>query len=95
MNLLKPIYDLSRKGRQFIWGEEQKIAFDKVKRLQKLPILHSPDNKGRFYLYSDTSTFSTGSALYQIQNGKPKLMAYVSYRLPEEAQNYSITELKM
>ena len=21
--LLKPIYDLTRKGRQFIWGEEQ------------------------------------------------------------------------
>ena len=26
--LLKPIYDLTRKGRQFIWGEEQKLVFD-------------------------------------------------------------------
>ena len=24
--LLKPIYNLTRKGRQFIWGEEQQIA---------------------------------------------------------------------
>ena len=24
--LLKPIYDLTRKGRQFIWGQEQQIA---------------------------------------------------------------------
>ena len=75
---MKPIYDLSRKGRQFIWGEEQQNAFDEIKkRLQKPPILHLPDNKGRFHLYSDTSKFSTGSALYQIQNGKSKLIAYV------------------
>ena len=36
-----------------------------------------------------------GSALYQIQNGKPKLIAYASKRLPEAARNYSITELEM
>ena len=30
-----------------------------------------------------------------MQNGKPKLIAYASKRLPEAAQNYSITELEM
>ena len=35
------------------------------------------------------------SALYQIQNGKPKLIAKVSKRLPKTAENYSITELEM
>ena len=54
-----------------------------------------PDRVGRFQLYSDTSKYATGSALYQIQNGKPKLIAYVSKRLPEAAINYSITELEM
>ena len=29
--LLKPIHDLTRKGRQFIWGEEQQKAFDEIK----------------------------------------------------------------
>ena len=33
--------------------------------------------------------------LYQIQNGKPKLTAYTSKRLPEAAKNYSITELEL
>ena len=51
--------------------------------------------KGRLHLYSDTSKYDTGSVLYQIQNGKPKLMAYASKRLPEAARNYSITELEM
>ena len=54
-----------------------------------------PDKIGRFQLYSDTSKYATGSALYQIQNGKPKLIAYASKRLPEAAHNYSITELEM
>ena len=33
--------------------------------------------------------------MYQIQNGKPKLIAYSSKILPEAACNYSITELEM
>ena len=37
----------------------------------------------------------TGGALYQIQNGKLKLIAYASKRLPEAARNYSITELQI
>ena len=74
--LLKPIYDLTRKGRPFVWQQEQQTAFEEIKsRLQKPPILHLPDEKGRFHLYSDTSKYATGSALYQIQNGKPKLIA--------------------
>ena len=80
--LLKPIYDLSRKGRPFIWGEEQQEAFEEIKRrLVKAPVLHMPKREGRFHLYSDTSKFAAGSALHQIQNGKPKLIAYASKRL--------------
>ena len=53
-----------------------------------------PDKVGRFQLYSDTSKYATGGTLYQIQNGKPKLIVYSSKRLPEAARNYSITELE-
>ena len=95
--LLKPICDWTRKGRQFIWGKEQ-VAFEEIKcRLIKRPVLHLPDSKGRFHLYSDISKFATESAFYQIQNEKPKLIAYAKYktRSPETARNYSITELEM
>ena len=54
-----------------------------------------PNTSGRFHLYSDTSKFVTGSVLYQIQNGKPKLIAYASKRLPEAVKNYSITKLEL
>ena len=48
-----------------------------------------------FNYIPDTSKFSTGSALFQIQNGQPRLIAYTSKRMPEVAKNYSITELEM
>ena len=84
------------KDTPFNWGQEQQTAFDDIKsRLQKPPVLHLPHCKERFFLYSDTSKHATGSAIYQIQNGKPSLIAYVSKRLPEAAKNYSITELEM
>ena len=58
--LLKPIYNLTRKSRQFIWGREQQEAFEDIKqRLIKAPILHMPNCEGRFHLYSDTSKFAT------------------------------------
>ena len=42
--LLKPI---TRKGRHFVWGEEQQKAFEEIKsRLQRPPILHLPDRQG-------------------------------------------------
>ena len=77
--LLKPIYDLTKKGRHFIWGEGQQKAFEEIKaRLQKPHVLRMPDRRGRFILYSDTSKHATGSALYQVQDGSPKLIAYMS-----------------
>ena len=82
--LLKPIYNLTRNGRPFIWGKEQQDSFEEIKcRLIKPPVLHKPNKTGSFHLYSDTGKFTTSNTLYQIQNGKPKLIAYTSKRLPE------------
>ena len=37
--LLKPIYDLTRKVRQFVWEDEQQMAFEEIKgRSQKPPV---------------------------------------------------------
>ena len=49
--LHKPIYDLTRKGRHFIWGKEQQEAFEEIKRrLIKTPVLHMPNGEGRFQI---------------------------------------------
>ena len=54
-----------------------------------------PNCEGRFHLHSDMSKFATGSTLYQIQNRKPKLIAYASKRFPKVVSSYSITELEL
>ena len=86
---------LEKEGNLF-GEEEQQKAFNEIKhRLQRPPVLHLPNRHGWFQLYSDTSKFATGSVLYQIQNGQPRLIAYAGKRMPETAKNYSITELEM
>ena len=87
---------LRRKSKPFYWGEEQQDSFKEIKcRLMRPLVLHMPNKMGRFHLYSGTSKFMTDSTLYQIQNGKPKLITYASKRLPEAAKSYFITELEL
>ena len=57
--------------------------------------MHLPKAEGRFILYSDTSKEGMGSSLWQIQEGKPKLLGYASKTLPEACARYSATELEM
>ena len=84
---------MTRKGRPFIWGEAQEKAFKEVKlRLKNPPVLHLPKVEGRFILHSDTSIEGTGSSLWQIIEGKPRLIGYASKTLPAR---YSVTELEM
>ena len=63
--------------------------------LIKAPILHMPNYEVRFHLYLDMSKCAAGSALYQIEKAKPKLIAYASKRLPKTVKSYSITELEL
>ena len=56
-------------------------------RFQEPPVLHLPNNKDKFHLYSDTSEFATEGALYQVQDGTLKFIVYVSKRIPEEGKN--------
>ena len=75
---------MTREGRPFVWGKEQQDSFEEIKqRLIKPQVLHMPNTTGRFHLYSDTSKFATGSALYQIQNGRPQKQAN-DYQKPQE-----------
>ena len=94
--ILKPIYELTRKEQPFIWTEFHQKAFDHVKELLvKPPVLHLPRPGGRFTLYCNTSKTHTGSSLWQMQDGKPRLLGYASKSLSDACQNYSITELEM
>ena len=94
--LLKPIITLTRKGVPFHWGKEQDEAFQEVKhRISRPSVLHLPRAIGRLVLFSDTSKVGTDSSLWQYQDGKHRLIGYVSKTLPEACSRYSVTELEM
>ena len=94
--LLKPIVELTKKGRPFVWGQEQGKAFKEIKsRLTSSPVLHLSKTEGRFILYSDTSVEGTGSSFWQMQEGKARLFGYASKTLPEACSRYSVTEREM
>ena len=90
------MYDLTRKGKPFLWTDLHQKAFDTIKELLAKPsVLNLPDNTGRYTLYSDTSKTHAGSALWQMQQGQNKLIGYASKSLPKACVNYGITELEM
>ena len=63
--LLKPIYNLTRKGRQFIWGKEQQEAFEEIKRrLVKAPVLHMPNHAREDFIYIQTQVNLLQVVLY-------------------------------
>ena len=93
---LIPIYHLTKKGVPFHWGELQQKAFEQIKKdLTEAPVLAMPNSEGHMVLVSDTSKIACGSALYQEQKGRYRLIAYFSKKLPLSAQWYSISELEL
>ena len=48
--LLKPIYDLTKKGKPFLWGKEQQDVFEEIKsRMQNLQFSVCPIEKADLY----------------------------------------------
>ena len=94
--ILTPIYQLTKKGIPFVWTDECQTAFDKIKKaLTSPPVLAMPNEQGHFILVSDTSIVGCGATLYQEQEGKYRVVAYYSKKLPEAVRRYSISELEL
>ena len=94
--LLKPIYELTKKGRPFIWGDEQQKAFDEINsRLLKPPVLTCQIGEADFYCTQTPVNLPLVVPYTKYRMEKPKLIANASKRMPEAAKNYSITELEM
>ena len=90
--LLGSITELTRKGVPVIWGQEQQIAFEDIKKRMCNPtVFHLLRSTGRFISYTDTSRQFMGSSLWQVQEGKPYLVGYASKTLPTVCLIYHVT----
>ena len=77
------------------WGEEEQKAFDTLKSLCcQAPILAYPNYKLPFILHTDSSLEGLGAALYQIENGVKRDIAYASRSVRKTEMNYPVHKLE-
>lgn len=74
----------------FQWSQECQTAFKTlIDKLCSYPILAFPDFSLPFILHTDASGYGLGGALYQVQDGKPRVVAYGSRSLSTAEKRYS------
>ena len=59
------------------------------------PVLCHPTRDGEFILDTDASNHSIGGALYQVQDGEERLIAYASKTLTDTQRNYCTTKREL
>ena len=59
------------------------------------PVLAHPTRDGEFILDTDASNHSIGGALYQMQDGEERLIAYASKTLTDTQRNYCTTKREL
>ena len=77
------------------WGPEQQEAFETLQRLcTESPILAYADFKAPFILHTDASGDGLGAVLYQVQEGKQRVITYASQILTRSERNYPVHKLE-
>ena len=77
------------------WTDLANAAFDNLKTMcVSTPILAYPDYQLPFTLHTDSSTDGLGAVLYQKQDGKQRVIAYVSRSVSKAESNYPAHKLE-
>src|SRR5258707_10824234 len=67
-NISCPLYALTHKTQQWVWGLAEQEAFNTLKRaVTSTPVLTFPSQSSHFHLECDASNFTTRAVLSQIQ----------------------------
>ncbi|KAG1925740.1 interleukin-1 receptor accessory protein-like 1-A [Pimephales promelas] len=77
------------------WDNECQVAFDTIiQKLTTAPVLAFADWKLPYILHTDASVTGIGAALYQVQDGKTRVIAYASRGLSKSEKNYPVHKLE-
>ena len=84
-----------KRNSRFIGGPEQQEAFETLQGLcTESPALAYADFKAPFILHTDVSGDGLGAMLYQVQEGKQRVIAYASRSLSRSERNYPVHKLE-
>lgn len=76
-------------------NEHQKVLEQLIDRLTTPPVLAYPDFDRPFILHTDASQMGLGAILYQVQDGKMRVIGYGSRTLTSAEQNYHLHSGKL
>lgn len=95
--MARPMLDLTKKGKKFIWDEKCEESFQNLKKALVSPdVMGYPLHEGGdFILDVDASDVGLGGILQQVQGGRERVIAYASRALNKAERNYCITEKEL
>ena len=98
-SIAQPLNKLLKKNTPFIWGDEQRIAFNTLKeRVLRPPVLAHYNHEATMILRTDSCGYGIGGHLVQApsyeRRKEGQLLACESRALSPNEQNYSISELE-
>ena len=94
--VVKPMTQLTEKGRPFLWTDECETSFQNLKKsLTSPPIMSFPKDGGSFILDTDACDISIGAVLSQVQNGATHVISYGSRTLNKAEKNYCVTDKEL
>ena len=95
-DIAKPLSELTKKNRPFVWGPEQQTAFETLKdRLIKYPVLAPPLPEGECIIDTDALDFAMGAVLQQKQHGTVRVIAYASKTFDAAERQYCTTRKEL
>ena len=95
--IARPLRNMVKKNRKWDWMERQEKVFRKLKkRFTKEPVLAALDLDKKIRMEVDASDYTTGGILsMEGENGKWRLVTFLSKSLNEIERNYEIHDKKM
>lgn len=96
-SMVKPMVELTKKGKHFNWDETCDSSFQAVKKaLIRADVMGYPLNEaGEFILDVDASDLGIGAVLHQVQGDRERVIAYASRAMNRAERNYCITEKEL
>src|SRR5258705_13302513 len=96
-DIARPIYALTHKTQQWVWGSPEQEAFDALKKaVTSTPVLTFPSQSSCFHLKCDASNFVTRAVLSQVQaDGMHQPIAFMSKGFFDVECNYQIHDKEM
>ena len=95
-DIARPLHKLCEKGTKFIWTPECQQSFETLKSaLSETPILAYPKPGEQFILDTDASDKAVGAVLSQVQDGKERVIAYMSKSMNKHEKAYCVTRKEL